>query len=79
MVVTIETVVVGKGSRVSQKGNQYNVVTFMDGADTINAMANASVNFDEVETLAPCELTLNVNLGRYMKVEVLDWKKKLEA
>ena len=71
MIVEIESCIVGKESRVSQKGNRYEVVTFMDGAKPITAMLGEKVSPDKVVLYKPCILTLDIDFGKYTHVTVL--------
>lgn len=71
MIIKMDAYVVGRGQKISGKtGNVYDVVTFMDGADPISIMVKNGVDLSFVEPMNKYCLTLDVNLGRYMKATI---------
>lgn len=75
MVVTLDTVVVGKEEKVSQKGNKYGIACFMDGATPVRAMVKDLGLLSKIEEHEKAEVLLNIDF-KYTKVEVVAWEKK---
>lgn len=44
MILKLNCKFLGKESRTSKKGNQYNVVTVLQGVDTLTLMADVDIN-----------------------------------
>lgn len=76
MVITLDTIIVGKEKKVSQKGNKYGIVSFMDGTNPIRAMIKDLNLYEKIISFEQAEIMLNVDL-RYAKAEVVDWKRKI--
>lgn len=71
MIATIETVFLGSAKRVSQKGTEYTVLTFMDEGEAVNAILSKDFQGELPKPLSPVVLDVHVVLGRYQKIEVL--------
>lgn len=75
MRVEIETLVIGKENKVSkQTGKPYSVVSFMDGVRPLQAILLCDEK--EVEVGVPQVLTIDINIGKYTKIEVHECRKK---
>lgn len=76
MVAKIKAVIVGKVDKISKKtGNPYTVVTFMDNGEPISLMLGDLVNDDAIEIMQTHEMTLDINLGKYMNAKIVDAKR----
>lgn len=74
MRVQIETLVIGKEDKVSkQTGKNYTVVSFMDGVKPLQAIVLCDVN--TIQVGVPQSLTVDINIGKYTKIEVLECTK----
>ena len=73
MVVQINTIIVGKELKVSKKdNNQYGIVTFMDGTNTVNSLVRDIELYNKIKLLVPQDVLLEINLGKYVNVELKD-------
>ena len=71
MVAKFKTVFLGVETKVSSKGNEYDVVSFMDGGKPCSAVVNKDASLRYPQVLTECNIAVSVDLGRYTKVEVL--------
>lgn len=72
--MTIETNVrvVGHEVKASKKtGELYDVLCFIDGATPVSIMVKRGVTIPAIEPMKKYDLTIDVNLGRYMNATVL--------
>ena len=74
MKVTMETRVTGTSHKISKQGKPYDVIGFLDGADVVQAMADEKVDVHGIRPFEPYVLTLDINMGRYMSVKVVEVK-----
>lgn len=76
MNVIINSLVVGKESRTSNKGTPYTVVAFMDGVNKINALVDTACDVSNIPVGSFVDLDLEVNLGKYSNVKLKAWNNK---
>ena len=74
MRVQFETLVIGKEDKVSkQTGKNYTVASFMDGVKPLQGIVMCDAN--TIQVGVPQLLTVDINIGKYTKIEVLECKK----
>lgn len=72
MIVGLQSVVVGKESKVSKRGNAYEVITFMDGSTPVNAMVRCDVS--KMPVCQNLDLELKLTFSKYgTEVELTAW------
>lgn len=72
MVAKFETVILGVADKVSERGNAYKLLSFMDEGRPVSAVVSAKYTGAVPSALEKAVVTVRAELGRYQKVEVLD-------
>lgn len=72
MVAKFETVILGVADKVSERGNAYKLLSFMDEGRPVSAVVSSRFSGSLPSTLEKAVVTVRAELGRYQKVEVLD-------
>ena len=73
MTLTLNTAIVSKEWKKSTKSDkEYGVICFMDGTIPIQAMVADSVDFENIKIMDTADLELEIKLGKYTKLTVLD-------
>lgn len=76
MRVTLRTRVVGTSVKTSRTtGNPYSLIAFMDGGEVVSAMGNKNLDIRDIKPFEEYELELDINMGKYIKVEVTGCQK----
>ena len=72
MVVKFRTRLTGTTEKLSKKGNPYTIVGFVDGAECYNCILDEGVDKRNIIPFAECDLTLDIKLGKYISVKVVN-------
>lgn len=70
----IKTMVVGKEAKVNKNNEPYGIITIMDGADPLALVTKDDKLFQKAEVFKPCEVVLDIKVGKYTKVEIVEFQ-----
>lgn len=69
----IKTLVVGKETKVNKNNEPYGIISVMDGTDVLNLVTKDNALFNDVEVYKQYEIRLDIKLGKYTKVGIVDF------
>lgn len=66
-----ETICVGKEAKISKQNEPYGVISIMDGANVLNLVTKDQNLFNEIKSMKPYVVQLDVSIGKYTKVDIV--------
>lgn len=69
----INTLVVGKETKVSKNNEPYGIISIMDGTEVLNLVTKDNALFNDIEVYKQYEVRLDIKLGKYPRVSIVDF------